>query len=162
MKIRILTTGGTIDGLEYDSEDKNPTKTQTLIPKLLEQSRITAEYEIESILSKDSKFLDEKDRKLIAEKCKKSEENNIIITHGTVTLVGTAKYLAGEKISKTIILTGSIVPANQDNSDALFNLGAAFIAVQKLPKGVYIVMNGKVFQANRVMKNQRTGIFEDV
>lgn len=79
-----------------------------------------------------------------------------------MTLVGTAKYLAGEKISKTIVLTGSIVPANQDNSDALFNLGAAFVAVQKLPKGVYIAMNGKMFEADKVKKNQKTGIFEDV
>ncbi|MEK6968016.1 MAG: asparaginase domain-containing protein, partial [Nanoarchaeota archaeon] len=89
MKIRIFTTGGTIDGLEYDSEEKSPKNKKTIIPLLLKQSRVNMEFEVESLISKDSRFVNGKDREFIAEKCRKVSENKIIITHGTFTMVET-------------------------------------------------------------------------
>jgi len=161
MSILLLTTGGTIDGLEYSSENNNPKEIKILIPKFLKQGRSYAEIKIEPLMSKDSKFINEDDRKIIFEKCMNAKEEKIIITHGTVTLCETAEYLDKQKIPKTIVLTGSMVPADKPESDALFNLGSAIIAVQSLPKGVHVIMNGKIFKAGKVKKNKKTGIFEE-
>ncbi len=154
MKIKIFITGGTIDNLEYDDPKHAPNNQESLIPGLFKQSRITVPYDIEEIMFKDSKFVDDKDRELIAEKCKQCFEDKIIITHGTATMPLTAKYLDGKKINKTIVLLGAAFPANQQSSDALFNIGAAFSAVQFLAPGVYIVMNGQIFNANNVKKEK--------
>ena len=160
MKIKIFVTGGTIDNLDYTSKTKAPKKQKSLIPDLLEQSRITADYSVEKVLFKDSKFISDKDRRLIFKKCKKCKENKIIITHGTTTMTITSKFLGKSGLGKTIVLVGSAVPANKYKSDALFNLGFAFAAVQVLPKGTYIAMNGKIFSWKNVRKHLKTGFFE--
>lgn len=160
MPIKIFTTGGTIDGLDYGSEDNAPKTYESLIPKLLSQARITVEYSNEELFAKDSKFVTDKDRELLAKKCMLCKEDKIIITHGTATMPVTAKYLLQKNIPKTIVLTGAAIPGNEENSDASFNLGAALTAVQLLEQGVYIVMNGKIFLANNVKKNPAKGIFE--
>jgi len=159
-KIRVITTGGTIDGLEHDSEKDFPKNHKTLIPDLLKQARITLDYDIEEVIAKDSTFINDEDRTLILDKCKSSLEDRIIITHGTETMVETAKYLGEGGLDKTIILLGAVLPANKENSDALFNLGSAVMAVQFLSKGVYIVMNGKVFNWDNVKKDFDKGVFE--
>ena len=160
MSIRILITGGTIDNLEYDSEDKAPKDQQSLIPELLKKSRISLDYDIEEVIFKDSKFVNDNDKELIYQKCNNCKEDKIIITHGTMTMSKTARYIGQKKLEKTIILLGAEIPANKENSDALFNLGLAFSAVQLLPKGVYITMNGKIFSWDDVKKNLDTGFFE--
>jgi L-asparaginase len=160
MSIRILITGGTIDNLEYDSEDKAPKDQQSLIPELLKKSRISLDYDIEEVIFKDSKFVNDNDKELIYQKCNNCKEDKIIITHGTMTMSKTARYIGQKKLEKTIILLGAAIPANKENSDALFNLGLAFSAVQLLPKGVYITMNGKIFSWDDVKKNLDTGFFE--
>lgn len=160
MAIRILTTGGTIDDLEYDSEDKAPESPESLIPKLVEQSRGTVKTEIEHVFAKDSKFVNDTDRETIYQKCLAAEEETIIITHGTMTMADTAKYLGRKNMPKTIVLLGAAIPANRDNSDALFNFGSAFSAVQLLPHGVYVCMNGQIFKWDNVTKNLDKGIFE--
>ena len=160
MKIKIFITGGTIDNLEYVSADKAPKNFKSLIPKLLKQSRCTIPCSVDVLISKDSRFLTDYDRKYILNKCRKCKEDKIIITHGTFSTPLTAKYLGKNNIGKTIVLVGSAIPANKEKSDALFNLGFALAAVQLLPKGVYVAMNGKIFPWNNVMKNLKTGFFE--
>jgi len=160
MTIRILTTGGTIDDLEYDSENKAPVSSKSLIPKLVERARVTEKIVIERVFAKDSKFVNDKDREAIHQRCLSAEEKTIIITHGTMTMADTAKYLGHKKIPKTIVLFGAAIPANRENSDALFNFGSAFSAVQLLPHGVYVCMNGQIFKWDNVKKNLDKGVFE--
>ena len=160
MKIKVLITGGTIDNLEYYSLEKAPKNQKSLIPLLLKQSRIIVDYGIEKILFSDSKFISDEDREYISKRCEDCKEDKIIITHGTMTMAQTAKFLGKQNIKKTIVLVGSAVPANKEKSDALFNLGLAFAAVQLLPHGVYIAMNGNIFSWNNVKKNLKTGFFE--
>lgn len=161
MLIRIFITGGTIDNLDKNKPETNEWDfNKTYIPEMLKQAKITLSVETEKLMLKDSRELTKKDRELILKKCQDCKEDKIIITHGTFTMPETAKFL-GEKIeNKTIVLTGSAIPFNEKNSDALFNLGCATLAVQTLPKGVYITMNGKCFNWNNVRKNLKTGEFE--
>jgi len=161
MAIKVFITGGTIDNLEYSSEDQAPKNQKSIIPELLQQARITLGYNAEEIIFKDSRFVTSKDRKLIFQKCEKCKEDKIIITHGTMTLADTAKYLGQKNITKTIVLTGAAIPSNNPDSDALFNIGFAFSAVQSLPSGVYVAMNGKIFSWQNVKKNLDTGFFEE-
>ena len=161
MKIKIFVTGGTINNLEYNSEDKAPKNLKSLIPELLEKSRISVDYNYEALMMKDSRFVNDEDRKIISEKCKKCKENKIIISHGTMAMAITANFLGKSRIKKTIVLTGSAIPANKENSDALFNLGFAIASVQILKNGVYIAMNGKIFSWDNVRKNLKTGMFEE-
>lgn len=161
MKIKIFITGGTIDDLEYGSLDKAPKSHKSIIPDLLKQSRISLDYELEEPISRDSRFVTEEDRKFVFKKCKECKENKIIITHGTKTMPQTAKFLGEKNLKKTIILVGAAIPGNKEKSDALFNIGAAFSAVQLLPNGVYITMNGKIFSWENVKKNLDTGFFEE-
>jgi len=160
MKIRILVTGGTIDGLEYDSPKKAPQKHKSIIPDLLKQARAGEGIFIEELMQKDSKFVTDEDRELILAKCSACAEDRIVITHGTVTMPQTAIYLGKKRLSKTIVLTGAAIPGNKKNTDALFNLGSAVTAVQILSHGVYITMNGRIFPWNNVKKNMKKGIFE--
>ena len=160
MKIKIFITGGTIDNLEYDSKRKPPKNQKSLIASILKQSRITSDYNSEIIIFKDSRFINDKDREIISRKCRGCKEDKIIITHGTMTLSQTAKFLGKQNIKKTIVLVGSAVPANKEKSDALFNLGFAFAAIQFLQKGVYVAMNGQIFLWDNIKKNLKTGFFE--
>lgn len=160
MPIKILVTGGTIDDLEYSSLEDEPKNHQSLIPGALKQARITLDYDVETILQKDSRFVTDEHRELLSKKIQECKDDKIVITHGTMTMPQTAKYLGQKNLQKTIILLGSAVPFNKDKSDALFNLGTALAAVQILPKGVYVTMNGKIFLWNDVKKNLDTGFFE--
>ena len=160
MRIKIFVTGGTIDSLSSSNLEKTPKFQNTYIPKLLKQSRITKNYRIEILFLKDSRIITEKDRLRILEKCKNCKEDNIVITHGTMTMPLTAKFLGRHKKNKTIVLVGSAIPAKKPNSDAKFNIGFALAAVQMLPNGIYVAMNGNIFSWNNVKKNIKTGIFE--
>ncbi|MEK6891555.1 MAG: asparaginase domain-containing protein [Nanoarchaeota archaeon] len=160
MTVKIFITGGTIDGLEYDSEEKAPKKFNSIIPKILKEARIKTDFGAKILIFKDSKFVTGKDRETILKKCRGCKEDKIIITHGTMTMPLTAKFLEKFKINKTIVLTGSAIPARGKNSDAKFNLGFAMAAVQTLPAGVYVAMNGNIFSSTNVKKNLKTGFFE--
>ncbi|HLC60368.1 MAG TPA: asparaginase domain-containing protein [Candidatus Nanoarchaeia archaeon] len=162
MTIKIFITGGTIENLEYDAEEKAPTNIKSIIPELLKQARLSSAYSAEVLMMKDSKFVNNEDGKFILSKCKKSREGKIIITHGTATMPETAILLGKSKIKKTIVLTGSAIPAANQKSDALFNIGFAFSSVKLLPPGVYIAMNGKIFSWKSVKKNLTTGYFESI
>ncbi|MBS3119356.1 asparaginase [Candidatus Woesearchaeota archaeon] len=158
---RILITGGTIDK-DYDPIQGTLTFTSSNIRSLLHQSRISLDINFETLMLKDSLFMREADRQAILDKCLHVPEDKILITHGTDTMVETAKIL-GEKVrDKTIVLTGAMVPASIAGSDALFNLGCALAALQHLPKGIFIVMNGKAFAWDNVAKNKQTGEFAEL
>lgn len=160
MAVRVIATGGTIDDLDHDCIEDMPEGHESLMPDSLEQARVTADYLVEVLMQKDSRIVTDEDRELMATACLECDEDRIIITHGTKTLELTARYLGRKDIPKTIVLLGSIVPANQERSDAQFNLGAAITAVQLLPPGVYVTMNGKVFNWDNVYKNRNNMCFE--
>ena len=159
MTIRILITGGTIDCERIEQEDKYVFD-KTHLPEMLEQGRCKLNIESQVLFLKDSIYTTDEDREKILQTCKDCTENKIIITHGTDTMPETARILGKEIKDKTIILLGAMIPFNQEKSDALFNLGCAVSAVQSLPKGVYITMNGKIFEWDNVKKNKELGLFE--
>ena len=160
-QVRLFITGGTIDDIDYEDETFAPLNKASFIPSLLRQSRVRLQYEYEILIQKDSRFITEEDEQLILEKCRNCEEDKILITHGSFTLAKTAKMLGRNNIPKTIVMFGSMVPINHPESDALFNLGSAFMTVQLLPHGVYVVSNGKVFSWDNVQKNLEGKFFEE-
>lgn len=161
MQIRLFITGGTFDK-EYNELNGKLFFEDTHLPEMLELGRCKLDVNIRTLMMIDSLEMSEDDRDIIAHNCMQCEENKIVITHGTDTMVETAKVLA-EKISdKTIILTGAMIPYKFGSSDGLFNLGAALAFVQTLPSGIYISMNGKYFNWNNVKKNKELGLFEEL
>ncbi len=160
MKIKIFTTGGTIDKVYFDRESKYEVGPPG-IKSVLDSLDVDFTYDIEQLLKKDSLDLTDKDRKLIVKKVRADRHERIIITHGTSTMIKTAKML--EDIpGKVIVMTGAIEPAVFKDTDAVFNIGCAVIAVQLLNHGVHIVMNGRVFNLHQVKKNTETQRFEGV
>jgi len=160
-KIRVFITGGTFDK-EYNELTGELYFKDTHLNEMLKLGRCRLETKIKTLMMIDSLYMTDPKRKLISENCKKANENNIIITHGTDTMVGTAHYLAKSIRNKTIVLTGAMIPFKFGSSDGLFNLGSAMAFVQILPPGVYIAMNGKCFTWDNVRKNKITGKFEEL
>lgn len=161
MAIRIFITGGTFDK-EYNELTGQLYFKDSHLPEMLELGRNLVAVETRTLMMVDSLEMSDDDRNLIAEHCVKSPEDKIIITHGTDTMAETAKLIAGKIKNKTIVLTGAMVPYKFGSSDGLFNLGSAMAFVQTLSPGVYVVMNGRYFNANNVRKNKETGEFEEI
>jgi len=161
MRIKILVTGGTFDK-EYNELKGELFFKDSHLPEMLRLGRCKLRVDINTLMMVDSLCMTDADRKNILENCKKIKENKILITHGTDTLVETAKVLGNAIKNKTIILTGAMVPYKFGSSDGLFNLGSSLAFVQALPDGVYISMNGKCFHWDNVRKNKQTGEFEEI
>jgi L-asparaginase len=161
MTVRILVTGGTFDK-EYDEIHGRLYFKDSHMPEILALGRCRVEVEIRTLMLIDSLEMSDQDRNLVAENCLSVPESQIVITHGTDTMVDTARLLAERVVGKTIVLTGAMIPFAFGSSDGLFNMGGAITAAQVLPPGVYIVMNGRVFNWSQVRKNRETGIFERV
>lgn len=161
MAIRIFITGGTFDK-EYNELNGQLYFKDTHIQELLKLGRNRVEVDIRTLMMIDSLEMTDDDRLLIARQCNSSEEDKIIITHGTDTMTQTAAILAAKITNKTIVLTGAMIPYKFGSSDGLFNLGSALAFVQALPFGVYVAMNGRVFNWNNVQKNTQTGVFEEI
>lgn len=161
MTIRLLITGGTIDK-EYNPITGELAFPHTHLPEMLKQGRCEADVAVETLMLKDSLRMNDDDRKQVLERCQSCGENNIVITHGTDTMVETAQVLGQNLKNKTVVLLGAMVPYTIDNSDALFNLGCAIIATQTLSSGIYIAMNGKIFSWDNVKKNKDLGKFETI
>lgn len=159
MKIRLFITGGTIDK-SYNMQNGELHFVDSHIPSMLTEGRCHADYSLDKIMLKDSLDMTDSDRLEILNACLQADESKIVITHGTDTMVQTAQLLADHIDDKTVVLTGAMVPYVFKKSDSLFNLGSAMSAVQCLPYGVYITMNGKVFSADNVVKNREEGVFE--
>ena len=161
MKIRIFVTGGTFDK-EYDEIQEKLLFRETHIPKMLGLGRCKVEVDTRTLMLIDSLDMNDEDRQLIMENCKKAKEENIVITHGTGTMEVTARALGGVIKDKTIVLTGAMVPYAYGSSDGMFNLGCAIAFAQTLPHGVYVAMNGRYFNYDNVRKNTKTGEFEEM
>jgi L-asparaginase len=161
MSIRIFITGGTFDK-EYNELTGQLYFNDSHLPEMLDLGRNLVPVEVRTLMMVDSLEMTGDDRNLIAEHCKKSTQDKIIITHGTDTMVETAKLLAQKVQGKTIVITGAMIPYKFGSSDGLFNLGSALAFVQTLPYGVYVVMNGRYFNADNVRKNKETGVFEEL
>lgn len=159
MKILFIQTGGTIDK-DYPKQTKGYAFeiTEPAVRQILERVNPSFEYEVVSLLRKDSMFLTVKDRKKIFEECEKADTDKIIITHGTDTMIDTAIFLEEVK-DKTIVITGAFKPEKFTNSDADFNVGVAVGAVNVLEYGVYIAMNGTIFKYDEVQRDKETGKF---
>jgi L-asparaginase len=157
-KLLIITTGGTIDKIYFD--DKSDYQVgEPQISQILHAMHVGFEFEVSALMRKDSLHITDDDRKLIRAAIAGSSASHVLITHGTDTMVETAVELKGLE-GKTIVLTGALNPARFRDSDAIFNIGCAVGAVQALPPGVYISMNGKVWDPEHVRKNRNQNRFE--
>ncbi len=161
MAIRIFVTGGTFDK-EYNELNGSLFFKDTHLNEMAKLGRCKAPIDVRTLMMMDSIDMNDQDRELIALNCQKASEEQIIITHGTDTMVETAKIIAEKVADKTIVLTGAMIPYKFGSSDGLFNLGAAIAFVQTLPKGVYIAMNGRVFSWDNCRKNKQIGEFEEI
>jgi L-asparaginase len=175
MTIRVLITGGTFDK-EYDELTGRLYFKDTHVPAMLARGRCrldvrvetvilidSLDVRVETVMMIDSLDLDDQGRASIVRRSAESDESAIVITHGTDTMVETAGALAAAHLtSKTIVLTGAMIPYAFGSSDGLFNLGSALTFAQVLPPGVYVAMNGQHFAWNQVRKNKATGVFEAV
>ena len=160
MKVRILVTGGTFDK-KYDELTGTLFFRDTHVQEMLRLGRARLELSVETVMMIDSLEMDDRGRAAIVARCREAAEQAIVVTHGTDTMVETARALAAAGLDgRTIVLTGAMVPYAFGSSDGLFNLGSALSFVQVLPPGVYIAMNGRHFHWDAVRKNRETGVFE--
>ncbi len=159
MTIRLLITGGTIDK-QYNELNGELIFTQSGVQNMLSQGRVKLDISYETVMLKDSLDMDDNDRQKILSSCLGCNESKIVITHGTDTMVETSQVLGAKVKDKTIVLLGAMMPYQFKKSDALFNLGCAIASVQTLKNGVYITMNGKLFQHDEVFKNKTIGEFQ--
>jgi L-asparaginase len=160
MRIRVLVTGGTFDK-QYDELTGRLFFRDTHLPEMLARGRCRVDVTVETVMMVDSLDLDDEGRQTIVARCRASAERAIVITHGTDTMVETARAIAEAHLSdRTVVLTGAMIPYAFGSSDGLFNLGSALSFAQVLPAGVYIAMNGQYFGWDRVRKNRQDGIFE--
>ena len=158
-KIKIFITGGTFDK-EYNEQTGELYFKNSHIYELLELGRCRLNVDIETLMMVDSIEMSKTERNYIIQKCIEEPIKQIIITHGTDTMVKTARILADAVNDKTIVLTGAMIPVRFGSSDGLFNMGSALSFVQALPPEVYIAMNGQIFNQQNVRKNKKLGIFE--
>ncbi len=161
MPIRVFATGGTFDK-EYDELRGTLDFQETHLPEMLRLGRCHLDISLRTLMMVDSLDMTDEDRATIVEHCRRCEETQIVITHGTDTMVETARALAEGVSGKTIVLTGAMVPYAFGSSDGLFNLGSALSFVQVLPAGVYVAMNGRCFPWDNVRKNRELGVFEAI
>lgn len=166
--IAILVTGGTFDK-QYNELAGTLAFSDTHVPEMLRLGRCRVEVVVRPLMMIDSLDMTEVDRRKIADACLASVESRIVVTHGTDTMVETARALAaalaqgppeGGHYRQTVVLTGAMVPYAFGSSDGLFNLGSALSFAQTLPSGVYIAMNGRAFAWDNVHKNRQSGFFE--
>jgi len=159
MTIRVFITGGTFDK-DYDEIHGRLHFHDTHVHEMLRLGRCRIDVAVRTLMMIDSTEMTPADRWLILENCRQAPEERIVITHGTDTVVDTAKVLGEGLSGKTVVLTGAMIPYAFGSSDGLFNLGSALSFAQTLPPGVYIAMNGRYFTWDNVTKNRSAGIFE--
>ena len=158
MKIKILATGGTFDKIYYDDKSEFHIGEPMATP-VLEEANVSFDFEVESILKKDSLELTDEDRQTIRQKVLDDPNHLIVITHGTDSMVKTAMCLLGIE-DKTIVVTGAMQPARMRYTDSAYNIGVATAAVQLLGPGVYVAMNGQIFDPRSTKKNVELSRFE--
>ena len=154
----IVTTGGTIDKVYFDAKSDYQVG-EPQIGRILQELVVALRFHVIPLLRKDSLFVDDADRQLLRATIAAQAEQQVLVTHGTDSMVQTATVLA-DIPGKTIVLTGALNPARFEGSDAEFNIGCAVGAVQSLPPGVYIAMNGRIWDPRKVRKNVDANRFE--
>lgn len=159
MTLRIVATGGTFDK-HYNELTGVLGFSDSHLPAVIERTRMTVPVQLDLLPLLDSLDMQDEDRARVLAACQGAAENAIVIIHGTDTMRETAAVLGAAKLGKTIVLTGAMIPYEIANSDALFNLGVAVGVAQVLPAGVYVAMNGQVFQWDNVQKNKSAGVFQ--
>jgi len=161
--IQVYITGGTFDK-EYNFITGELYFKDTHLNEMFVRGRCTLDLDVKTLMMVDSLEMTAADREIIKHNCISTKTNKIIITHGTDTMVETAKVLSEANIKgKTIVLTGAMIPyAFGTSSDGFFNMGSSLGFVQTLQPGVYISMNGRYFEWNNVKKNRQTGFFENI
>jgi len=158
IKIKIYTTGGSIDKT-YSTRESDFIVAAPVITQVLNEANIDLDYEVVPICRKDSLEITDLDRRQLAQCISADPNRYILITHGTDTMVATAKALQAIP-NKVIVLTGAMKPASFRESDAPFNAGCAIMALQTLPEGVHLVMNGRVFDPTKTKKNLEENRYE--
>lgn len=161
MRVRLIVTGGTFDK-EYDEVRGILAFRDTHVRKMLDLGRCRLDVEVEPLLLKDSLDLTAGDRQRIVDACARCPELRVVVTHGTDTMVETARAIAEAVKDRTVVMTGAMIPFAFGSSDGLFNLGSALSFAQALPPGVYIAMNGLCFAHDNVRKNRGLGVFEAI
>ena len=161
MKVHIVTTGGTIDKIYFDALSDYQIG-EPVIGDLLKKMGVGFEFEVSSLLKKDSLELTDSDRQLIVDTVKASDSEHILVTHGTDTMVETGRWLHEQVPDKKIVLTGALQPAAFRETDAVFNIGCALGALQIVECGAYVSMNGQVFDVLKVRKNRQENRFEAI
>ena len=158
MHIKIFTTGGTIDKVYFDAKSQFQVG-DPQIGEVLQGANVTIDYDITPLMRKDSLEMTDEDRRSIHDAIAAAGCKRIVITHGTDTMTTTARALQ-DIPDKTIVFTGSMQPARFRTTDAIYNIASAMTAAQLLPPGVYIAMNGQVFEADKARKNVAENRFE--
>ncbi len=158
-KIAWLACGGTLEK-DYNELTGELVFPSNVLPKLIEESRLTIDIDIHRVMMKDSLEMTDDDRQILLKSVSEVDSNRILITHGTDTMVDSALVLQQAQLAKTIVLTGAMRPFALAKSDASFNLGCALAFSQTLESGVYIAMNGQYFPADEVIKNRELGVFQ--
>ena len=158
MKIKFITTGGTIDKIYFDALSQFEVG-ESVIQHILTEGLVDFEYDVVSLFQKDSLEIDDKDRQTLRDYIEGDDGKHYVITHGTDTMPDTATALSGLD-GRTIVLTGALSPARFRTTDAVFNVGMAVATVQVARPGVYIAMSGQVFEAGSVRKNRAQHRFE--
>jgi L-asparaginase len=160
MKLQILAIGGTIDKVYFDALSEY-TIGAPAATEILQRVKVNFDYDVSQMISKDSLDMNDADREEILAAVQAHDANHVIITHGTDTMVDTGQVLK-QALGKTIVIMGAMQPAIMKLSDADFNLGVAVAAVQTLPQGVYLCMNGRIYNVDKVIKNRAEGQFQDL
>jgi len=159
MTLRIIATGGTFDK-HYNELNGVLGFSDSHLPDVIARSRMTIPVELETLALLDSLDMQDADRQRVLAACQGAQEKAIVIVHGTDTMRDTAEVLGAAANDKTIVFTGAMIPYEIANSDALFNFGFACGVAQVLPPGVYVAMNGKIFNWDNVTKNRAAGVFQ--
>jgi L-asparaginase len=162
--VQIFTTGGTIDKVYFDATSEYEVGEPQVV-EILRAAGVGFAFGCETLFKKDSLELTDDDRAEIAGRVAACEAGRVVLTHGTDTMVATAQAIAGAlgpEPAKTVVLVGSLTPARFRTTDAEFNVGFAVAAVQALPPGVWVAMNGRFFRPHEVRKNREANRFEEV
>ncbi|WP_034299711.1 asparaginase domain-containing protein [Herbaspirillum sp. RV1423] len=161
MTLRIIATGGTFDK-HYDEIAGQLGFANSHLPEVIARARLTVPATLEELPLLDSLDMQDIDRRRVLASCDRAEEDAIVIIHGTDTMQDTARVLGAAQLAKTLVLTGAMIPYAVRGSDAQFNFGFACGVAQVLPHGVYVAMNGRVFDWDKVAKNRSAGVFEPI
>jgi len=158
-KLLVITTGGTIDKVYFDAKSEYEVG-EPVVATVLAAMNVSYSVEVKTVCQKDSLEIDNSDREAIKKAIKQSDVKHILITHGTDTMVDTAKFI-GEYEGKVIVLCGAMQPAIFKETDGIFNIGTAVGILSIANPGTYIAMNGECFKPDKVFKNYDTRRFEE-